>query len=357
MTMTRTSSKLLCCALGLVMKRSLLSRASYTAHIATRVTNTYACRLCAGATRRLDSPRLLATHAPLNGWSHYSAQPEHHEPSGSSPFRPALGSFTSNSRPGHEPNAGKPSEQDNLANFGKTLETITAHLPALLQEGHLPTEILSPNIALELLPATMRSIGPIPLPVALQVPFPEIRGLSAYMTASRIGCWCVNLLFGPSTTQANFSLSGTSSVDNAPLSLAIETQQLLGSYESLSDAAVDRNSSASQIKFERLAPTKQKLIIRFRLVANDTSRPLASRQTTLTTGLFHFHFDEHGKISRHVLEVLEQRHSRARYLARSWSKLWWAAAVRAAKRTASGKKEPALGWACADHNKRDQSQK
>jgi hypothetical protein len=329
-------------ALQLMMNRStMLKSASRRTSLLSSFSRVTALNYC------IQDARLLATHAQANAWPKVLLQPAHYPQPKEHVQNPDFGEFTSNSGSPQPQRPRKPSREDNLANFGKTLETITAHLPTLLQEGHLPTEILSANIALELLPATMRSVGPIPLPVALQVPFPEIRGQSAYLTTSRIGCWCVNLLFGASTSHASSTASSTTDASLSPLSLVIDNQKLLraeacaSGHESTSTSS---SHSLSEMLNQRLEPTKHKLIVRFRLVA--TSSP-GSQQKTLTTGLFHFHFDENGKISRHILEVLEQKHSQAGQLLRSWSKVWWSAAVRAAKKSALGKKEPALGWACA----------
>lgn len=85
---------------------------------------------------------------------------------------------------------------------------------------------------------------------------PEIQGRSTYLAISKLGAWSIGTLFPRAE-------------------LVIDSQKLIGS-----------------------ARRCERLVARFRLI--DANK-------VLYTGLFHFYFDSEGKISKHVLEVVDSK--------------------------------------------------
>ncbi|BFZ55541.1 hypothetical protein PYCC9005_002582 [Savitreella phatthalungensis] len=153
---------------------------------------------------------------------------------------------------GRRPDAprGDNSNSKDPNDIGRTLRILSNKLPSLLQDGTLPSSILSENITLELLPSTLG--------------LPDIRGKTAYSAFTRLSTWSVRQVWPESR-------------------LMVDSHRLHGSGRKL-----------------------ERLIVRFRVV-QPRSRTARHGHGDAYTGLFHFYFDSQGLISRHIFEITDER--------------------------------------------------
>ena len=159
----------------------------------------------------------------------------------------------------------KPRRSDNdPSDIGRTLRLLTNSLPTLLKDGALPSEILAESISLELLPSTLN--------------LPDIRGKTVYAGFSKLATWSVRQLWPDAQ-------------------LVVVSQRLVGSARRL-----------------------DRLVVKFRIVRKSTPAQRLSdamsgasheedNKEPAYSGVFHFYFDERGRVCKHVFEVTDQRWS------------------------------------------------
>lgn len=116
---------------------------------------------------------------------------------------------------------------------------------------HLPFLLKDGALPAEILSDSIR-LELLPSTIGL----PEIKGKSTYLAVSKLGAWSINTLYPKGD-------------------IVVESQKMVGSVK----------------QYERL-------IVRFKIMDGNE---------VLYTGLFHFHFDSDGKVSKHVLEVVDSK--------------------------------------------------